>query len=345
VLPGFIDTHAHWTYPAPEVAEPDNWSLRANLAYGVTAGLDVQSDHVANFVYQDLVETGQTVGPRAFMVGPGVFGVNNYKPYEADFRSYDETLAYLRRYQQHYRVHLVKAYLSGNRRQRQWVVMACQALGLMVTTEGFGDPVLHLTHAMDGMHGNEHALTDSDIYADVIETFVRTRTTHTSTVTITHYGLGGREYFLSRVDVQDDPKLNRFYPREILLELTARRRVWGRANEFAIVPMAAQAAKIQRAGGLVGVGSHGEVQGLGYHWEMEMLAMGGMTPAEILTAATRDGARIIGFEQDLGTIETGKLADLVVLSDNPLEDIRNTQSIACVMKNGVLYDGETLETL
>ena len=343
VLPGFIDTHAHWTYPTPEIADTDNWSLRANLAYGVTAGLDVQSDHVANFIYQDMIETGQTVGPRAFMVGPGVFGVNNYKPYEADFQSYEETHAYLRRYQQHYRVHLIKAYLSGNRRQRQWVVMACRALGLLATTEGFGDPVLHVTHAIDGMHGNEHALTDSDIYTDVVETFVQTQTTHTSTVTITHFGLAGMEYFLSRVDVQDDPKLNRFYPRERLLELTARRRVWARVNEFAIVPMAAQAAKIHRAGGLVGVGSHGEIQGLGYHWEMEMLAMGGMTPAEILTAATRDGARIIGLEEDLGTIEAGKLADLVVLRNNPLDDIRHTKSIVCVMKNGVLHDGETLE--
>lgn len=342
VLPGFVDTHAHWAYPPPELAEPDNWSLRANLAYGVTTGLDVQSNHVANFLYQDLVETGQTVGPRAFMVGPGVFGVNNYKPYEADFRSYEETLAYLRRYQQHYRVHLVKVYLSGNRRQRQWLVMACQELGLMATTEGFGDPGLHLTHAMDGMHGNEHALTDSEIYADVVETLARTRTTHTSTLTITHYGLPGMEYFLSRIDVHDDPKLNRFYPREVLLELTGRRRVWGHTTEFSIVAMAKQAAKIQRAGGLVGVGSHGEIQGLGYHWEMEMLTMGGMTPAEVLTAATRDGARIIGFEPDLGSIEPGKLADLVVLGANPLEDIRNTQHLVHVMKDGVLRDGDTL---
>ena len=345
VLPGFIDTHAHWNYPATDLPEPDNWSLRANLAYGVTAGLDVQSDHVANFLYQDLVETGETVGPRAFMVGPGVFGVNNYKPYEADFQSYDETLAYLSRYQEHYRVHLVKVYLSGNRRQRQWLVMACQELGLMATTEGYGDPVLQLTHAMDGMHGNEHALTDVDIHKDVVETLARTRTTHTSTLTITHYGIAGLEYFLSRVDVRDDPKLNRFYPREVLLGLTGRRRMWGHATEFSIVPMAAQAAKIQRAGGLVGVGSHGEVQGLGYHWEMEMLAMGGMTPGEILRAATRDGARVIGFETDLGTIEAGKLADLVVLDANPLENIRNTQSITHVMKNGVLYDGPTLQVV
>lgn len=345
VLPGFVDAHAHWDYPTPEVTEPDNWSLRANLAYGVTAGLDVQSNRAENFVYQDLVETGQTIGPRALMVGPGIFGVNNYKPYEADFQSYEETLAYVRRYQQHYRVHAIKVYLSGVRRQRQWLAMAARELGLQATTEGFGDPVLHLTHAVDGMHGNEHAMSDSELYGDVIETLARTRTTHTSTLTITHFGLPGVSYFLHRRDIRDDPKLNRFYPRELLLDLTSRHPAWAHPAEYAIEVMAAQAAKLARAGGLVGVGSHGEVQGLGYHWELQMMAMGGMTTTEILRAATSDGARVIGVEHDLGTIEVGKLADLVILAADPLADISNTESLIHVMKNGVLYDAETLEPL
>jgi imidazolonepropionase-like amidohydrolase len=108
--------------------------------------------------------------------------------------------------------------------------------------------------------------------------------------------------------------------------------------------MAAEAAaKIQRAGGLIGVGAHGQLQGLGYHWEMWALAMGGMTPAEVLKAATIDGAKIIGVDQDLGTLAVGKLADLVVLDRNPLQDIRNTNSVRYVMKNGDLFEGETLD--
>jgi imidazolonepropionase-like amidohydrolase len=343
VVPGLIDTHAHWDYPAAEVAGEESWSLRANLAYGVTAGLDTQSDHVANFVYQDLVEAGEMLGPRAFMAGPGVFGVNDYKPYEIDVASYAEALACLRRYRDHYRVHRVKLYLVGDRRQRQWFARACRALGLLATTEGYGDPVLHLTHALDGLHGNEHALSDGELHADVVETLAQAGTTHTSTLTTTHFGLAGVEYFLSRRDLRSDPKIARFYPHAVLTELTARRRVWGHESEFSIATMAAQAAKLQRAGVPVGVGSHGEVQGLGYHWELEMLAMGGMTPAEILRAATVDGARVIGLGADLGSIEPGKLADLVVLDANPLDDVRHTQRISAVMKDGVLYDGETLE--
>lgn len=342
VVPGFIDTHAHWRFASREIQDPDNWSLRINLAYGVTAGLDVQTNHGENFVYQDLIETGQSVGTRAFMVGPGVFGINNYKTFETDFRSYQETLAYLRRYSRHYRTHNIKVYLAGNRRQREWIAMASRELGLMPTTEGYGDLMMAITHALDGMHGNEHAMLDSALYDDVIQAFARTRTTYTPTLNITHYGLPGAEYFFSREALQNDAKLNRFYPRDRLRELTARRRAWANDNEFGFRAMAEQATKLQRAGGLVGIGSHGELQGIGYHWELRMLEMGGMKPAEILKAATIDGARILGVEQDLGSLEVGKLADLVVLRADPLQSIGNANTIAYVMQNGVLYDGDTL---
>jgi imidazolonepropionase-like amidohydrolase len=142
--------------------------------------------------------------------------------------------------------------------------------------------------------------------------------------------------------VHDDKKLNRFYPHNVLDDMSRRRRVWARKDEFVFPDAAASAAKIQRAGGLVGVGGHGQLQGLGYHWEMWALAMGGMTPREVLKAATIDGARIIGLEQDLGSLEVGKLADLVVLDKNPLGDIHNTNSIRYVMKNGELFEGDTL---
>jgi imidazolonepropionase-like amidohydrolase len=128
----------------------------------------------------------------------------------------------------------------------------------------------------------------------------------------------------------------------VLDDMTRRRGMWVRDDEFTFDEAAASAAKIQRAGGLIGVGGHGQVQGLGYHWEMWALAMGGMTPHEVLKAATIDGARIIGFDQDLGSLEAGKLADLVVLDRNPLENIRHTNTARWVMKNGELYDAATL---
>ena len=338
VTPGFIDTHAHWEFRTSDVLEPQNWSLVANLAYGVTAGLDVQTSYKDYFAYRDLVETGQTWGERAFMTGPGVFSRN-------DFQSFDETLAYLRRYADHYETRNIKSYLVGDRKQRQWVVKAAKELGLMPTTEGGADLRLNITHAIDGMHGNEHTLTTAPLYDDVIELYARTRTAYTPTLLVQYNGVTAEEYFFTRMEVHDDAKLQRFYPHNRLDELTRRRGVWVRDDEFNFDETAAEAAKLQRAGGLVGIGGHGELQGLGYHWEMWAFNMGGMTPAEVLRAATIDGAHILGVAQDLGSIEPGKLADLVVLSGNPLEDIRNTNTSRYVMKGGALYDGETLDQL
>jgi imidazolonepropionase-like amidohydrolase len=338
IVPGFVDTHAHWEFRTHDVLEPQNWSLIANLAYGVTAGLDVQTSTNDYFAYQDLVETGQSVGERAFMTGPGVFSSN-------DFQSYDATLAYLKRYKEHYRTPNIKSYMVGNRKQRQWVVQASKELGLMPTTEGGRDMKLDMTHAVDGMHGNEHTLPVFPLYKDVVELFARTKTAYTPTLLVNYGGIIAEEYFYATTEVHDDMKLNRFYPHNVLDDMTRRRRVWARKDEF-VFPLAAEsAAKIQRAGGLVGVGGHGQLQGLGYHWEMWGLAMGGMTPREVLKAATIDGAKIIGFDQDLGSIEAGKLADLVVLDRNPLLDIRNTNTVRYVMKNGELYHGDTLDQI
>ena len=73
-----------------------------------------------------------------------------------------------------------------------------------------------------------------------------------------------------------------------------------------------------------------------------MLAQGGMTPMEALAAATINPARSLGLDRELGSLEAGKLADLVVLDRNPLENIRNTDSVSMVMVNGRLYDAATL---
>jgi imidazolonepropionase-like amidohydrolase len=145
--------------------------------------------------------------------------------------------------------------------------------------------------------------------------------------------------------VHNDPKLNHFTPHFVLDRKSTRRAFWGRQDEYEFPKHAAQMAKLVRAGGLVGVGSHGQLQGLGYHWEMWMLASGGMTPMEVLRCATVNGSKIVGRPQDIGSLEPGKLADLVILDKNPLDDIHNTNTIHWVMKNGALYEGDTLNQL
>lgn len=337
IVPGFVDTHAHYDVRTGGVLELHNWSFMANLAYGVTTGLDVQTSTNDYLTYRDLVEAGRIIGPRAYSTGPGVFSSH-------DFASASAAKYVLEKYKKYYLNDNLKSYVVGNRKQRQWVVQAASELQLTVTTEGALDLKLDLTHAFDGFGGNEHSLPIVPLYKDVVEVFARSQTAYTPTLLVLYGGPWAENYFYETTEVHDNPKLSRFTPHNEIDRLS-RRRPWFREDEHSFPKTAAQCAKIQRAGGLIGVGAHGQLQGLGYHWEMWALAMGGMTPREVLQAATRDGAQIIGLAQDLGSLESGKLADLVVLDKNPLENIRNTNTIRYVMKNGELFEGDTLKQI
>jgi imidazolonepropionase-like amidohydrolase len=102
---------------------------------------------------------------------------------------------------------------------------------------------------------------------------------------------------------------------------------------------------IVEAGGKCGIGAHGQIQGIGYHWEMWMMGSGGMSNHDVLRVATILAADGIGMAADIGSIESGKMADLVIMDKNPLDNIRNTNTIKYVMKNGRLYEGSTLDEI
>jgi Tol biopolymer transport system component len=338
IVPGFVDTHAHWTEIRRGILDTQNWAFLANLAYGVTSGLDVQTGTNDMFAYQDLVDTGDIIGLRAFSTGPGVFSDNN-------FQSTEEVKGVLTKYRKYYGTHNIKSYVVGNRKQRQYMVEASKELEMMPTTEGALDLKLNLTHVIDGFHGNEHTLPITPLYKDVLQMFAQSGIAETPTLIVNYGGPFGEDYFYESSNVHDDVKLNHFTPHRIIDEKTKRRGGWFRKDEYAFPKLAAQMAKLERAGGLVGVGSHGQLQGLGYHWEMWMLASGGMTPMEVLRCATVNGSKIVGRPQDIGSIEPGKLADLLILDKNPLDDIHNTNSVHWVMKNGELFEGDTLDQI
>ena len=336
IAPGYVDTHAHFR-PLRRVLDTSNAAFLANLAYGVTAGLDVQPSTTDILAYEDLIDAGYMIGPRALSTGPGIF-VNN------EFSSAEHAEAVLRRYREHYRVRNLKAYISGNRKQRHWLAQAARKLKLMPTTEGALDMKLDMTHAIDGFSGNEHNFPVVDLYEDTVQLVARSGMSYTPTLLVAYGGPWGENWFYSRESPHDDEKLRRFTPMPVLASRTLRRS-WFHEREYHFSRVAAQAAKIVRAGGRVGVGSHGQLQGLGYHWELWALASGGLTNKEALTAATRHGAEIIGIAEDIGTIAPGKLADLVVLNSDPLENIRNTADLALVVKGGEAFDAATLDQI
>jgi len=248
----------------------------------------------------------------------------------------------LTKYRKYYGTHNIKSYLVGDRKQRQYMVQAAKELEMMPTTEGALDLKLDLTHVFDGFHGNEHTLPIAPLYKDVLQMFVQSGIAETPTLIVNYGGPFGEDYWYEFSEVHDNAKLNRFTPHRVIDEKTKRRPSWFRKDEYEFPKLAAQVAKLERAGGLVGVGSHGQLQGLGYHWELWMLASGGMTPLEVLKCATVNGSKIIGRPEELGTIEPGKLADLVIFDKNPLEDIHNTNTIHWVVKNGEVFEGDTL---
>src|SRR5579871_1021012 len=335
IVPGFIDIHPHWTEIRRGVLDLQNWSFLANLAYGVTAGRDPQTATNDMFAYQDLVDTGEILGPRPYSTGPGVFPDN-------DFQSFEDADDVVRRYRQFYRTTYLKSYLVGNRKQRQWMVMACKKEGVMPTTEGGLDMKLDLTHAIDGFSGNEHSMPITPLFDDVVQFWSRSGIFYTPTLIVAYGGPWAENYFYETTEVHDDPKVRRFLPHNIVDDHTRRRTLWTRNDELVFPRLAAQDAKRIKAGGRVCIGSHGQFQGLGYHWEMWALASGGASNLDVLRSATLRGAEAIGYAQDLGSIEPGKLADMVILDKNPLDDIHNTNTIHYVMKNGELFEGDTL---
>jgi imidazolonepropionase-like amidohydrolase len=339
LIPGLVDVHWHGAMEDEGILPEQNWKLLSSLAFGVTTIHDPSNDTGAIFATSELVRSGGMVGPRVFSTGTILYGASG--AFRAPIDTLDDARSHLRRMKA-VGAFSVKSYNQPRRDQRQKILQAARELGMMVVPEGGSLFHQNMSMVVDGHTGVEHSLPVAQAYEDVRQLWSGTRVGYTPTLIVAYGGIMGENYWYAKTKVWEDERLLAFVPRRIV-DARSRRGVDAPDEEYGHVRTAEVARALRERGVSVQLGAHGQREGLGAHWEMWMFAQGGMKPLQVLEAATIAGARYLGLDKDIGSLEPGKLADLVVLDVNPLEDLRQSTSIRYTMMGGRLYDARTLD--
>ncbi len=338
IMPGLVDAHAHGAQGEGDLVPQQNWAMVQNLALGTTTLHDPSSRASMIFAASERQRAGLMLAPRIFSTGEIIYGAKAPGVY-AEINNYDDALAHVRRIKAQGGIS-VKNYNQPRREQRQQVVRAAAAENMLVVAEGGSLYGMDMNLIADGNSTVEHNIPVDIMYEDVLQFFSQSGVNYTPTLVVTYGGLAGDPYWRQATDVFDNPLLVHTPPKQLLADNA--RRV--KAPDWAFVDdnAARQAKALADRGVKVSIGAHGQQAGIGAHWELWSFVRGGMTPVEALRAGTIEPARSLGMDRDIGSIEPGKLADLIVLDADPSIDIRNSDKIARVMLGGRLYDAVTM---
>lgn len=340
LMPGMVDAHAHFGSAGGGLTAETDWPYYANLAFGVTTGHDPSNNNEMIFTDGEMIRAGMKVGPRVLSTGTIVYGA--VTPFRSKVESYEDALTHVRR-QKAMGAPAIKSYNQRRRQARQWLLEAADAEGINVVPEGGSTFNTNVSQVIDGHTTVEHNLPLANLYEDVLGLWAATEVGYTPTLVVSYGGLSGEYYWYEHFNVWENERLLTYVPRSVVDPRSRRRQKAAGDGDYHHIDVARHVAALNRRGVRTNTGAHGQLQGLGMHWETWMFGQGGMAPMEALKSATLNPARSLGLDHALGSLEEGKLADLVVLDANPLEDLYNTETVRWVMINGRLYDAATMD--
>jgi len=341
IMPGIIDVHWHGSQGRLGVIPQRNPMHHVSLAFGVTTIHDPSTNSHEFFTAAEMARSGLVTAPRLFATGQILYGATT--AFTAEVNSLDDARQHLRRLGAMGAIS-VKSYNQPRRNPRQQILQAAIEAGIMVVPEGGATFVHNLTMVADGHAGVEHSLSVENVYDDVIQHWSQTEVGLTPTLVVAYGGLWGEEYWYSKTNVWENERLLQFSP-PLQIEARSRRRMQVPDEEWNHIRIAAHTNGLFQAGVPVQLGAHGQQRGLDAHWELWNFGLGGMPNHDALRVATIQGAKYLGMDADLGSLEVGKLADLIVLDANPLEDLRNSEQVRYTMVNGRLFDAATMNEI
>ena len=343
IMPGLIDAHAHGVHFRSGLTPQVHWPYYTALAFGNTTMHDPSANSEMVFAQSEMVKSGKMVGPRIFSTGTILYGAEG--DFKAVINSLEDARSAIRRTKA-FGAFSVKSYNQPRREQRQQVIQAARELNINVVPEGGSFFYHNMTMINDGHTTIEHNIPIPILYKDVINTWKESKTAYTPTLIVNYGGPNGEYYFYQYDNVWENERLMRFTPRNVVDTRARWRRVLPQAEyENGHYLVAESAKKLAGNGVWVNTGAHGQIQGIGMHWEMWLLSHGGMANHDVLKAATIWPALSLGLDKNIGSLQAGKLADIIVLDENPLTQIRNTETVRYTMINGRLFDAHTMNEM
>ena len=342
VIPGLVDTHAHGSQGSYELIPQQNWSQYSNLAFGVTTIHDPSNDTTEIFSAAELQKAGKIVGPRIYSTGTILYGAEALG-YKAVINSYEDAYYHVQRLKDVGAIS-VKSYNQPRRDQRQQVLAAARELGMMVVPEGGGKYQQNISMLVDGHTGLEHAIPIAQGYNDLTALWSATDFGYTPTFGVAYGGLMGEEYWYDRTEVWKNERLMRYTP-HFLVDRRSIRRPTAPDNQYNHIDVAKYAKTLRDKGVGVHIGAHGQREGLAAHWELWIMHQGGFTAWETLRGGTIDGAKHLGMDKQIGSIEVGKVADLAVINGDVLSDLRRSEYVEYTVINGRVYEAATMNEL